>query len=76
MKNRKQSLVKQLVEAKAVNNEDQFELIHEEIIEEIENLCCTKLLSNDDTNKERIIMLSEILNSYSKSLKQYAADLD
>lgn len=72
MKN--QALVRQLIEAKKTKNEEAYEIVYEEIIEEIENLCCTKF-TNDDVTKETIMMMSKIMKAYSKSLKEHAESL-
>ena len=67
------SLINQLIEAKRTNNEDTFELVHEEMSDELETLCTS--FTKDDVNKESITELADFIEQYSKRLREYAADL-
>jgi hypothetical protein len=65
--------MRQLIEAKTTNNEDQFESIHEEITCKIETLCNS--FTENDVDKESIIELSNLLREYSERLIEYSDDL-
>lgn len=67
------SLMRQLIEAKTTNNEDQYESIHEEITCKIETLCNS--FTENDVTKESITELADLLREYSERLIEYSDDL-
>jgi predicted transcriptional regulator len=72
MKNKK-SLIRQLIESKRTNNEDEFESIHEEIYDSLESLCHS--FTKEDITKETMTELSNILKDFSKRTLEFSEDL-
>jgi hypothetical protein len=67
------SLINQLIESKRINNEDEYESIHEEMTNQLETLCNS--FTENDVTKESIIELSNFIREYSERLIEYSEDL-
>jgi len=67
------SLINQLIELKRINNEEEFESIHEEMTNQLETLCNS--FTKNDVTKESIIELSNFIREYSERLIEYSDDL-
>jgi hypothetical protein len=67
------SLINQLIESKRINNENEFESIHEEMTNQLETLCNS--FTENDVTKESIIELSNFIREYSERLIEYSEDL-
>jgi uncharacterized protein (UPF0305 family) len=67
------SLINQLIESKRINNEEEYESIHEEMTNQLETLCNS--FTENDVTKESIIELSNFIREYSERLIEYSEDL-